>query len=123
MLVDSSRTYQWKSTGCPAKFCVCDVSEMVSVKWIIKCLPTEHARNTTSCSIYIFIYCLLRSAYISKTKRCEENTPNGSKCGEDTTPFVTEILNAELTEAGKKHQTLKKYIVKLVLEHSWFRPM
>jgi len=47
----------------------------------------------------------------------------GIQFGEDTTPFVMEILNAQLSEAGKKHQNLKKYIVKLVQEHSRFRPM
>ena len=57
MLVDSSPTYQRKSIGCPAKFGVCDVSEMVGVKWIAKCLPTEQARRTTSCSIYVCIAC------------------------------------------------------------------
>ena len=42
----------------------------------------------------------------------------GSKCGEETAPFVTEILTAELSEAGKKRQNLKKYIVKLDQEHT-----
>jgi hypothetical protein len=46
----------------------------------------------------------------------------GSKWGEETAPFPTEILHAELSEAGKKRQNLKKYIVRLVQEHTRNRP-
>ena len=47
----------------------------------------------------------------------------GSNCGEESTPFVTEILNAELSEARERRQNLKKCTVKLVQERITYRPM